>query len=129
MRKKNRYKKIKMKNTKTYPQKLFQQQAYNDDMNYEEMINSLIVNDDISNLSYINLLRINEFIPIYQNHCLKQKKYQKAKQLLDIQAKITNELTKQTKQLQEYNEKNAITMEFASIQTNKYVFFFYYFIF
>lgn len=116
------------KNAKAHPQKLFQQQAStNDEINYEDMINSIITNNDISNLSYINLLRLNEFIPIYQAHCLKQKKYQKAKQLLDIQAKITEELTNQTKQLQEYNEKNAITMEFATIQTTKYVLFFYLF--
>lgn len=118
------------KNAKPYPQKLYQKQvSTNDEINYEEIINSLVTNNDISNLSYINLLRINEFLPIYRDHCLKQKKYQKAKKLFEIQTQITDELTKQTKQLHEYNEKNAITMEFASIQTNKYVHYFYYFIY
>lgn len=113
------------KNEKNYPQKASQPQiSSNEEVNYEEVINSLLENDDIDHMSYICLLRLNEFIPIYQSHCLKQKKYQKAKQLLDLQQKITAELTKQTKQLREYNEKNAISIEFASIQTNKYIYFF-----
>ena len=39
------------KNAKPYPQKLYQKQvSANDEINYEEIINSLVTNNDISNL-------------------------------------------------------------------------------
>lgn len=93
-----------------------------EELEISNLRDELLENPNLEDLPFDKLLKLKINLEQFKKDCLSNRQYAKAKEAVDLDDKLTTEIDRQAKELEDYRSKKRCEENMSRVRNREYVF-------